>query len=128
MTCKGTKIVFDFNCIIYLPSTAYTGVHTVNSSSSPALPLPTRRRPSVSILKVSLTNNTDRSKDYLKTSRCRYQIFLIQYQQSKLIVPLSLPSNRSLFRGNTDMQVKTPLKVSERSLVLEKDASWSIEV
>lgn len=54
--------------------------------------------------------------------------YIIKNQHSRLILPLSLPNKSNLFNGNTDMQVRTPLKVSERSLVLENDASWSKDV
>ena len=38
------------------------------------------------------------------------------------MLPLSAPRSRDLFRGRRAMDVRTPLKVSVRSFVLEKDA------
>lgn len=43
-------------------------------------------------------------------------------------MPLSAPSNNNLFNGNIAIEVKTPLNVSERNLVLENEASTSTDV
>lgn len=44
------------------------------------------------------------------------------------MVPLSAPRRRSLLRGRTAIVVSTPLNVSERSRVEEKDAVWDTDV
>lgn len=42
--------------------------------------------------------------------------------------PLSAPNSNNLFNGKTAMDVNKPRKVSERNLVLEKEASISTDV
>lgn len=50
------------------------------------------------------------------------------FQHNKLILPVSAPNNNKRFKGNTAMDVSRPLKASDRNLVLEKQASISIDV
>jgi len=51
-----------------------------------------------------------------------------KHQQSKLMFPVSAPRSSSRFRGRTAIAVSTPLKVSERRRVDEKEALISTAV
>lgn len=52
----------------------------------------------------------------------------LKLQHSNFIVPLSAPRSMSRLRGKTAMVVRTPLKVSDRSFVEEKEAVGEMEV
>lgn len=55
-------------------------------------------------------------------------LYQLKPQHSNLIVPLSAPRSMRRFRGKTAIVVSTPLKVSDLSLVEEKEAVGEMEV
>lgn len=66
---------------------------------------------------------TDFSNVCLNKQRSNKNFFpakiIYKHQHSKLIIPLSPPTNNIRFNGNKAMLVKTPLIVSVRNLVIE---------